>query len=82
MNEEEKIKAEKSKRITLAICLGIIFFFGYQMVNTYIDYKVEILSYEKSYKNLVEYQEKDIERLKNTIELLKALKNGDANATK
>ena len=51
MSEEEKIKTEKSKRITLAICLGVVFFFGYQMVNTYIDYKVEILSYEKSYKN-------------------------------
>ena len=82
MNEEEKIKTEKSKKITLVICLGVIFFFGYQMLNTYIDYKVEILSYEKSYKNLVEYQEKDIERLKKTIELLKALKNGEVNVTK
>lgn len=78
MSEEEKIKAEKSKRITLAICLGIIFFFGYQMVDTYIDYKVQVLSY----KNLVEYQKKDIERLEKTIELLKTLKNGEVNATK
>lgn len=78
MSEEEKIKVEKSRKITLAICLGIIFFFGYQMVDTYIDYKVQVLSY----KNLVEYQKKDIERLEKTIELLKTLKNGDANATK
>lgn len=78
MNEEEKIKAEKSRKTTLAICLGIIFFFGYQMVDTYIDYKVQVLSY----KNLVEYQKKDIERLEKTIELLKTLKNGDANATR
>ena len=78
MNEEEKIKAEKSKRITLAICLGIIFFFGYQMVDTYIDYKVQVLSY----KNLVEYQKKDIERLEKTIELLKTFRNGDANVTR
>ena len=78
MSEEEKVKAEKSKKITLAICLGIIFFFGYQMVDTYIDYKVQVLSY----KNLVEYQKKDIERLEKTIELLKTLRNGEVNATK
>ena len=78
MSEEEKIKAEKSRKITLAICFGIIFFFGYQMVDTYIDYKVQVLSY----KNLVEYQKKDIERLEKTIELLKTLKNGDANVTR
>ncbi len=78
MSEEEKVKTEKSKRITLVICLGIIFFFGYQMVDTYIDYKVQVLSY----KNLVEYQRKDIERLEKTIELLKTLRNGEVNASK
>lgn len=78
MITEEEIKKQSSHKATIIICAIIIAFFAFLMMNTWIDYKVKV----ETFKNIKEYHEEEIKRLEKTIELLKTLKNGEANATK
>ena len=47
------------------------------MLDTWIDYKIEVATY----KNMEQYHKEELERLQKTIEVLKIIR-GDANATK
>lgn len=77
LTEEEK--KQSSKKITIIICTIVIAFTLCNMLDTWIDYRVEVRTFE----NMKEYHKDEIKRLEKTIELLKTLRNGeDANATK
>lgn len=75
ITEEEK--KQSSKKITIIICSIVIAFTLWQMLNTWINYKIEVATY----KNMEQYHKEELERLQKTIEVLKILR-GDANATK
>lgn len=75
LTEEEKKKS--SSKITIIICTIIIAFTLWNMLNTWINYKIEVAAY----KNMEQYHKEELERLQKTIEVLKILR-GDANATK
>lgn len=75
LTEEEKKKS--SSKITIIICTIIIAFTLWNMLNTWINYKIEVATY----KNMEQYHKEELERLQKTIEVLKILR-GDANATK
>ena len=75
MNEEEK--RQSSKKITIIICTIVIAFTLWNMLNTWINYKIEVATY----KNMEQYHKEELERLQKTIEVLKILR-GDANVTK
>ena len=65
ITEEEK---EKSPNIvTTIICVIIAAFFVWQMLNAWIDYRVEVVTFE----NMKQYHKEEIERLQKTIEVLK-----------
>lgn len=75
ITEEEK--KQSSKKITIIICSIVIVFTLWNMLNTWINYKVEVLTF----KNMEQYHKEELERLQKTIEVLKILR-GDANVTK
>lgn len=75
ITEEEK--KQSSKKITIIICSIVIAFALWNMLNTWINYKIEVTTY----KNMEQYHKEELERLQKTIEVLKILR-GDANATK
>lgn len=75
ITEEEK--KQSSKKITIIICSIVIAFTFWNMLNTWINYKIEVATF----KNMEQYHKEELERLQKTIEVLKILK-GDANATK
>ncbi len=66
------------KKITIIICSIVIAFTLWQMLNTWINYKIEVRTFE----NMTQYHKEEIERLQKTIEVLKLLRGEDANATK
>lgn len=76
MTEEEK--KNSSNKVTLVLCTIVLAFFTALMLNTWIDYKIKV----ETLKNIKEYHQEEIQRLEMTIEMLKLLKNEDANATK
>ena len=76
ITEEEK--KQSSKKITIIICAVVIAFTLLNMLNTWINYKIEVATY----KNMEQYHKEELERLQKTIEVLKLLRGEDANATK
>lgn len=76
ITEEEK--KQSSKKITIIICSVVIAFTLFNMLNTWINYKIEVATY----KNMEQYHKEELERLQKTIEVLKLLRGEDANATK
>ena len=76
ITEEEK--KQSSKKITIIICAIIVAFTLWNMLNTFIDYKVGVVTFE----NMKQYHKEEIERLQKTIEVLKILRGEDINATK
>ena len=76
ITEEEK--KQSSRRITTVICSIVIAFTLWQMLNTWINYKIEVRTFE----NMKQYHKEELERLQKTIEFLKLLRGEDANATK
>ena len=75
ITEEEK--KQSSKKITIIICSVVIAFTLFNMLNTWIKYKIEVTTFA----NMEQYHKEELERLQKTIEVLKILR-GDANATK
>lgn len=75
ITEEEK--KQSSKKITIIICSIVIAFTLWNMLNTWINYKIEVTTY----KNMEQYHKEELERLQKTIEVLKILR-GDVNAAK
>lgn len=75
ITEEEK--KQSSKKITIIICSIVIVFTLWNMLNTWINYKVEVLTF----KNMEQYHKEELERLQKTIEVLKIIR-GEVNATK
>lgn len=75
ITEEEKKKS--SSKVTIIICSIVIVFTLWNMLNTWINYKIEVATAE----NMKQYHKEEIERLQKTIEVLKILR-GDVNATK
>ena len=76
ITEEEK--KQSSKKITIIICSFIVIFTLCNMLDTWINYKIEVATY----KNMEQYHKEELERLQKTIELLKLLRGEDANATR
>lgn len=76
ITEEEK--KQSSKKITIIICAVVIAFTLFNMLNTWIKYKIEVTTF----KNMEQYHKEEIERLQKTIEFLKLLRGEDANATR
>ena len=76
ITEEEK--KQSSKKITIIICSIVIAFTLWQMLNTWINYKIEVQTFE----NMKQYHKEELERLQKTIEFLKLLRGEDANATR
>ena len=76
ITEEEK--KHSSKKITIIICSIVIAFTLWQMLNTWINYKIEVRTFE----NMKQYHKEELERLQKTIEFLKLLRGEDANATR
>ena len=75
ITEEEK--KQSSKKITIIICSIVIAFTLFNMLNTWIKYKIEVTTFA----NMEQYHKEELERLQRTIEVLKILR-GDANVTK
>ena len=76
ITEEEK--KQSSKKITIIICLIVIAFTFWNMLNTWINYKIEVATF----KNMEQYHKEELERLQKTIEVLKIIRGDDANASK
>lgn len=76
ITEEEK--KQSSKKITIIICSFIVIFTLCNMLNTWINYKIEVRTFE----NMKQYHKEELERLQKTIEFLKLLRGEDANATR
>jgi len=76
LTEEEKKKS--SSKVTIIICSIVIAFTLWQMLNTWINYKIEVRTFE----NMKQYHKEELERLQKTIEFLKLLRGEDANATR
>lgn len=76
ITEEEK--KQSSKKITIIICSIVIAFTLFNMLNTWIKYKIEVTTF----KNMEQYHKEEIERLQKTIEVLKIIRGEDINATK
>ena len=76
ITEEEK--KQRSKKITIIICSIVIAFTLWQMLNTWINYKIEVRTFE----NMKQYHKEELDRLQKTIEFLKLLRGEDINATK
>lgn len=76
LTEEEKKKS--SSKVTIIICSIVIAFTLWQMLNTWINYKIEVRTFE----NMTQYHKEEIERLQKTIEVLKIIRGEDINASK
>lgn len=76
ITEEEK--KQSSKKITIVICSIVIAFTLFNMLNTWIKYKIEVTTF----KNMEQYHKEEIERLQKIIEVLKIIRGEDINATK
>ena len=76
ITEEEK--KQSSKKITIIICSIVIAFTLWNMLNTWINYKIEVQTFE----NMTQYHKEELERLQKTIEVLKIIRGEDINATK
>lgn len=76
ITEEEK--KQSSKKITIIICAVVIAFTLFNMLNTWIKYKIEVTTF----KNMEQYHKEEIERLQKIIEVLKIIRGEDINATK
>jgi hypothetical protein len=76
ITEEEK--KQSSKKITIIICAIVIAFTLFNMLNTWIKYKIEVTTF----KNMEQYHKEEIERLQKIIEVLKIIRGEDINATK
>lgn len=76
ITEEEK--KQSSKKITIIICSIVIAFTLFNMLNTWIKYKIEVTTF----KNMEQYHKEEIERLQKIIEVLKIIRGEDINATK
>lgn len=76
LTEEEK--KQSSKKITIIICSIVIAFTLWNMLNTWINYKIEVRTFE----NMTQYHKEELERLQKTIEVLKILRGEDINASK
>ena len=76
ITEEEK--KQSSKKITIIICAIVIAFTLFNMLNTWIKYKIEVTTF----KNMEQYHKEEIERLQKIIEVLKIIRGEDANATR
>lgn len=76
ITEEEK--KQSSKKITIIICSIVIAFTLFNMLNTWIKYKIEVTTFA----NMEQYHKEELERLQKTIEFLKLLRGEDANATR
>lgn len=76
LTEEEK--KQSSKKITIIICSIVIAFTLFNMLNTWIKYKIEVTTF----KNMKQYHKEEIERLQKIIEVLKIIRGEDINATK
>ena len=77
MITEEK-KKKSPNIVTTIICVIIAAFFAWQMLSAWINYRVEVATFE----NMKQYHKEEIERLQKTIEVLKLLRGADANATR
>lgn len=76
ITEEEK--KQSSKKITIIICAIVIAFTLFNMLNTWIKYKIEVTTFA----NMEQYHKEEIERLQKIIEVLKIIRGEDINATK
>lgn len=76
ITEEEK--KQSSKKITIIICAVVIAFTLFNMLNTWIKYKIEVTTF----KNMEQYHKEEIERLQKIIEVLKIIRGEDIDATK
>lgn len=76
ITEEEK--KQSSKKITIIICSIVIAFTLFNMLNTWIKYKIEVTTFA----NMEQYHKEEIERLQKIIEVLKIIRGEDINATK
>lgn len=74
----EETKKESPKKVTIIICSIVIAFTLWQMLNTWINYKIEVRTFE----NMKQYHKEELERLQKNIEFLKLLRGEDINATK
>ena len=74
----EKEKKQSSKKITIIICAVVIAFTLFNMLNTWIKYKIEVTTF----KNMEQYHKEEIERLQKIIEILKLIRGEDVNATR
>ena len=73
----EETKKESPKKVTIIICAIIVAFTLWNILNTWIKYKVEVLTFV----NMEQYHKEEIERIQKIIEVLKILR-GDVNASK
>ena len=76
ITEEEK--KQSSKKITIIICSIVIAFTLFNMLNTWIKYKIEVTTFA----NMEQYHKEEIERLQKIIEVLKIIRGEDINASK
>lgn len=74
----EETKKESPKKVTIIICAIIVVFTLWNMLNTFIDYKVGVVTF----KNMEQYHKEELERLQKIIEVLKIIRGEDINATK
>lgn len=74
----EETKKESPKKVTIIICAIIVAFTLWNMLNTFIDYKVGVVTFE----NMEKYHKEELERLQKIIEVLKIIRGEDINATK
>ena len=80
LTEEEK--KQSSHKVTMIICVIIVAFTLLNMLNTWINYKIEVATEIATTENLKKYHKEEIERLQKIIEVLKIIRGEDANATK
>lgn len=74
----EETKKESPKKVTIIICSIVIAFTLWNMLNTWIKYKIEVTTFA----NMEQYHKEEIERLQKIIEVLKIIRGEDANATR
>ena len=74
----EETKKESPKKVTVIICAIIVVFTLWNMLNTFIDYKVGVVTFE----NMKKYHEEELERIQKIIEVLKIIRGEDINASK
>lgn len=80
LTEEEKKKS--SHKVTMIVCVIIVAFTLLNMLNTWINYKIEVATEIATTENLKKYHKEEIERLQKIIEILKLIRGEDVNATR